>query len=46
MMFHVYVSPRYPNKRMMPYMFPSKCRSCALRAVELFRRQGYVAWIG
>ena len=44
-MFDVFVEPRYPNKRLLPYRLKISCRGCARRIAKLFTGKGYNAWV-
>jgi hypothetical protein len=44
-MYNVFVEPRYPNLRMLPYKLRISHKGCAKRIAFLFTQQGYNTWV-
>jgi hypothetical protein len=44
-MFIVFIEPRFPNKRVVPYSVKIKDECLADRFCLLFRRKGYMTWV-
>lgn len=44
-MFQVFIQPRYPNKRLVPYVVNIENECLADRFCLAFRRKGYNTWV-
>jgi hypothetical protein len=45
-MIHIFVQPRFPNKRIFPYRIDVSCQRCADWIVQRLEKTGYTVWVG